>query len=168
MATMLSFGAVLMDTTYAGFAIGIQVFLAERVEFTNYFYLIAASVLLVLGVASLSTRPVPLDAEVKTRGNTGFIKGLILGLLNPLAMPFWLGVTTYLSVEGWIELSGSRFWAYLVGVGLGEFLMLMVIIRIGKRFELMATNRMIVQVVPGIALVLLGLFNFYSWLSFYL
>lgn len=167
-AAMLSLGAGIVDTFYAGLAISIHIFLSEKVEFTNYFYLIAAIVLIALGIGSIFAKKVEIDEEVKDQGNVGFIKGLILGILNPLAMPFWLGVTTYLSVNGWINLEGPNFIGYILGVFIGEVGFLMIIIRIGIRFKRLATNHRIVNVIPGWGLILLGLFNFYTWLAYYL
>lgn len=165
-ALMLSLGAVMMDTCYAGLAVTIQVFLSEKVEFTNYFYLIAAAVLMVLGIASLRAKRPDLT-DLSDPKQAGFAKGLLLGLLNPLAMPFWLGVTTYLSVNGWIDLEGANFWAYLAGVAIGEFGLLLVITKVGGRFKRLASNHTIVHVVPGWALIVLGLINLYSWVSYY-
>lgn len=166
-ATMLSLGAVIMDTAYAGLAVTIQIFLSEKLTFTNYFYLIAACVLWVLGIASVRTKQAEIKTETTTQTKQSFMKGIVLGLLNPLAMPFWLGVTTYLSVNGWINLEGANFWSYLAGVGVGEIGMLLIIIKVGGRFKRLANNHMAVQVIPGWALIILGLVNFYNWVSFY-
>jgi len=166
-ATMLALGAVMIDTTYAGLAVSIQIFLSERVEFTNYFYLVAALVLIILGLLSLRSK-VEFKEEVADQRSAGFFKGVILGVLNPLAMPFWLGVTSYLKLNGWISLEGANFWSYLLGVSLGEFAMLLIIIKIGARFKRLATNNLIVHIIPGWGLILLGLFNLYTWLAFYL
>lgn len=164
---LLSLGAVIMDTAYAGLAVSVQIYLAEQVEFTNYFYLIAALVLIVLGVASIKTRSSTSDVKIIDDGKVGFLKGLILGALNPLAMPFWLGVTTYLQLSGLIDLEGINFWSYILGVFLGEFILLMIIIRIGKRFTRVANNRTIVHVIPAIAFIFLGIVNFVQWVSYY-
>lgn len=166
-AVLLSLGAVIMDTAYAGLAVSIQMYLAEQVEFTNYFYLIASLVLFVLGIASFRTKSSTAEVKTVDDGKVGFLKGLILGLLNPLAMPFWLGVTTYLQLNGWINLAGINFWSYLLGVFLGELTLLLIIVRIGKRFTKVANNRTIVHIIPGIAFLFLGLVNFVQWISYY-
>lgn len=166
-AILLSLGAVLIDTIYAGLAVSVQIYLADQVEFTNYFYLIAALVLLTLGIASIKTKSSTSDIKTIDDAKVGFIKGLILGILNPLAMPFWLGVTTYLQLNGWINLVGINFWSYLLGVFLGEFTLLMIIIRIGKRFTRVADNRTIVYIIPGIAFIFLAVVNFMQWISYY-
>lgn len=167
-AIQLSLGAVIMDTMYAGLAVSIQIYLSEQIEFTNYFYLIAALVLFVLGIASIKTKSSTSEVKTIDDGKVGFAKGLLLGLLNPLAMPFWLGVTTYLQLNGLIDLKGINFWSYLIGVSLGEFTLLMIIIRIGKKFTRVADNRTIVHIIPGVAFLFLGMVNFVQWVSYYL
>lgn len=166
-AYFLSLGAVLLDTFYAALAVRIQIYLSEQIEFANYFYLIAALVLVVLGVISIRAKVAKVEVSTENE-KVGFVKGVILGALNPLAMPFWLGVTTYLQLNGLIDLKGINYGAYIVGVGLGEFAMLAIIIRVGARFTRVAENRMIVNVIPGVIFVFLGVVNFVQWASFYL
>jgi threonine/homoserine/homoserine lactone efflux protein len=167
-AMLLSLGAVIMDTMYAGLAVSVQIYLAEQLEFTNYFYLIAALVLLVLGIVSLKTKSSASTIKTVDDAKAGLLKGIILGVLNPLAMPFWLGITTYLQMNGWINLVGVNFWSYLIGVFLGEFILLMIIIRIGKRFTKVANNRIIVHIIPGIAFIFLAIVNFVQWITYYI
>ena len=166
-AVFLSLGAAMLDTVYAGLAVKIQQFLSDRIEVTNYFYLLAALVLIFLGVASLLSKPTQVAVEIKDDRRMGFVKGLILGALNPLAMPFWLGVTSYLLLQDLISLEGANYWSYIAGVFLGEFGMLMVIVRIGNRFKRVSDNRMIVNTIPGIALLVLGVINMVQWALFY-
>lgn len=166
-AYFLALGAVILDSFYAALAVRIQIYLAEQVEFANYFYLIAAVVLIVLGVISLRGKPEEVKVNLRKNHGRGFLGGLVLGALNPLAMPFWLGVTTYLQLNGWIDLRGNNYWSYVLGVFLGEFMLLAIIIQIGQRFTRVATNRNIVNIVPGIAFIFLGLVNLTQWALFY-
>lgn len=167
-ALFLSLGAAILDTMYAGLAVKIQKYLSEQIEITNYFYLIAALVLIVLGVFSIRSKPAAVEVEIKDNEKIGFVKGVILGALNPLAMPFWLGVTTYLQIQGLINLEGLNYWSYILGVFLGELTLLAIIVKVGRRFNKVSTNRTTVNIIPGIAFVLLGVINLGQWISFYL
>ena len=167
-AFFLALGAAIIDTTYGAMAVQIQIYLSEQLEFTNYFYLIACIVLLVLGIVSIKAKPDSSEVEIKDSGKVGFVKGIILGVLNPLAMPFWLGVTTYLQINGLINLDGGNYWSYILGVFLGEITLLIVIIKIGKRFTRVSDNRTIVGILPGIVFIFLAIVNFGQWLSYYL
>ena len=165
----LGLGAALVDTIYAGLAVQVQRFLSERIEVTNYFYLLAAVVLIALGIASLVRKPAVMEVELKDDERLGFAKGVILGILNPLAMPFWLGVTSYLQLIGLISLNdGLNYWSYIIAVFLGEFTLLAIIVKIGKRFKSVSENRTIVHTIPGIAFLLLGAINFGQWVLFYI
>jgi len=166
-AFYLSLGAAIIDSTYAALAVQIQIYLSEQLEFTNYFYLIAACALGVLGVISIRSRVISSQVEIKDSGKTGFLKGVILGVLNPLAMPFWLGVTTYLQIHGLIDLREANYWGYILGVFLGEVTLLFIIIRVGGRFTRVADNRTIVNVIPGVVLLFLALVNIGQWISYY-
>ena len=167
-ALFLSLGAVIFDTLYGALAVKIQQYLAEQIEFTNYFYLIAAIVLAVLGVISIRSKGASVEVDTTPSQRMGFVKGLVLGALNPLAMPFWLGVTTYLQVNGLIDLAGMNYWSYIAGVCLGELSMLMIIIKVGSRFTHVSGNRTIVQVIPGIAFLVLAAVNLGQWIAYYL
>ena len=166
-ALSLSLGAAIVDTTYAGIAVTIQEFLANQIEITNYFYLLAALVLITLGILSLIIKPATVDVKIDDNQQLGFIKGVLLGLFNPLALPFWLGVTSYLKLHGLIDLDGINYWSYVLGVFLGELTLLGGIVKIGKRFQRVSGNRTIVNVIPGIAFLILGTVNLIQWLWFY-
>lgn len=167
-AYFLALGAVILDSFYAALAVRVQIYLSEQIEFANYFYLIAAVVLIVLGIISIRSKTETVKVDTGKNQKMGFVKGMILGALNPLAMPFWLGVTTYLQINGWIDLRGFNYWSYVIGVFLGELTLLFIIIRIGQRFTKVATNRTIIHVIPGVAFIFLGLVNFFQWVSFYM
>lgn len=167
-AYLLALGAVLLDTFYAALAVRVQIYLSEQIEFANYFYLIAAVVLIVLGIASIRTKTEEVKIDTDKRQKIGFVKGLVLGALNPLAMPFWLGVTTYLQINGLIDLKGINYWSYVIGVFLGELTLLIIIVRVGRKFTRVATNRTIVNIIPGVAFIFLGLVNFGQWILFYI
>lgn len=166
-AYFLALGAALIDDVYGALAVRIQIYLSEQIEFTNFFYLLAAAVLLVLGVFSIRSKTSSSDVKPIDDVKKGFAKGVVLGILNPLAMPFWLGVTTFLQVNGLVDLSGNNYWSYVLGVFLGEFLMLVIIIRIGSRFTRVADNQLIVNTIPGVAFLLLAAANFIQWAVYY-
>ncbi|MEQ9405733.1 MAG: LysE family transporter [Cyclobacteriaceae bacterium] len=166
-AGFLALGAAVLDTFYAALAVRIQIYLSEQIEFANYFYLIAALVLAILGILSIRAKPVNVQVKSQSNQKMGFLKGVVLGALNPLAMPFWLGVTTYLQINGWINLQGLNYWSYVIGVFLGELTLLFIIIRVGARFTKVSENRTIVHIIPGVAFLFLAIVNFVQWASFY-
>ncbi len=164
----LSLGAAIIDALYGALAVKIQQYLSAQIALTNSFFLIAALVLLTLGVVSIRSKTLSSDVQVIKGERVGFLKGILLGVLNPLAMPFWLGVTTYLKVHEWIVLDGVYYWSYIIGVFAGEITMLIIIVKVGSGFTKLADNQLIVNVIPGVVFLVLGLGHFVKWLVYYL
>lgn len=166
-AYFLVLGATIVEFFYAMLVVRFQIFLNENVTFTHHFTLITSIVLTLLGIYSLLTRSYSKSVKVKSdsKGRTGFAKGLALGFLNPLAIPFWLAVTAYLQQSGWVSLEGASFWSYLLGIFAGSVLVLYLAIRLGNKFTRISDNYMLVHVLPGVAFLSLGIYYFYQWLA---
>lgn len=164
-AYFLVIGACIVEFFYAMLVVRFQIFLNENITFTHHFTLITGVVLTALGLYSIFSKSSSSSIKVNTgvKGRTGFLKGIILGFLNPLAIPFWLAVTAYLQQGGWIELSDFRFWAYLIGIFLGSVIVLILAVRLGNRFTRISDNRWLAHMLPGLAFISLGLYNFYQW-----
>ena len=169
MAVGLSWGAAIIDLIYTYLSLQIHHYLNTHSEFTNYFQLVSASILFFLGLASLYQTRKSAQVELRRfRIQSGFLRGVLLGLFNPLVMPFWLVTTTYLTSQGWIDLAGINEWSFLAGVFLGEILLLLVIVRVGSKFTKVADNVWMVYIVPGLAFMVLGMYSLYEWASYYL
>ena len=99
-----------------------------------------------------------MKVDTKLTGRHGFMRGLILGLLNPMTIPFWLAITTYLENDSWIDVEGYGFWIYLLGLASGTFCLLLTVNASGKRFTKVADNPFLVHKVPGFILLGLGVY----------
>lgn len=166
-ALALALGAAFIDASYAGLSVKVAAYLEQYVAFSNSFFLIAALVLLTLGTISLTGKLNPEVKDLEKQSKIGLGQGLLLGLFNPLAMPFWLGWISVLQLNGWINVEGFNYWAFIMGAFVGEVSLLMIVIRIGERFTRISENRLLVSIIPGAVLVLLGLANLVQWLTFY-
>ena len=167
-AYFLVTGACMVEFLYAWLVVRFQLFLNENLTFTHHFTLITGLVLTALGLYSLFSKSSSSSIKINTgaKGRTGFLKGVILGFLNPLAIPFWLAVTAYLQQNGWIELSDAGLWSYLSGIFLGSVIVLFLAVRLGNQFTRISDNRWLVHYLPGLAFLALGLYNFYQWAVF--
>lgn len=168
-AFFFALAASLTEFVYAGVTVKFQIFLSERPGFTENFTIITAIAMIVLGVINLFSKTdteklINRTAEIK--GRNGFRKGVLLGILNPLTIPFWLTVTSYLQANHWISLREYNFWLYITGLTLGTFMLLLTVNRLGRKFTNIANNQFLVHKVPGIAFVGLGLYNLYQWFNF--
>lgn len=166
-AYFLVIGATLVEFIYAMLVVRFQIFLNDNITFTHHFTLITAIVLITLGMYSLRSKRSSgaIKAPQEIRGRSGFLKGIILGFLNPLAIPFWLAVTAYLQQHAWIDLTGFGFWAYLSGIFLGSIVVLFLAVRLGNQFTRISDNRWLVQVLPGLVFISLGAYNLFQWAS---
>jgi len=166
-AFFFALAASITEFIYAGVTVRLQIFLSEKPFFTEYFQIITALAMLALGVANLLTKTNSQSLLSKTttpKGRNGFKLGVILGVLNPLTIPFWLAVTAYLQNHRLISLSGVNFWLYLSGISIGTFALLLTVNRLGARFTNIADNQLLVHRLPGIIFILIGLYNFIDWL----
>src|SRR6218665_2530800 len=65
----------------------------------RYFHYMTAAVLTIMGIAMLAAASRPQTKERKS----GFRKGLLLSLLNPMVVPFWIGISAYMQLRGWLR-----------------------------------------------------------------
>lgn len=159
-AIFFSFAACLVEFIYAGITVQFHIFLNTHPEIANYFRIITAIALIALGLWNLFSKSTSSSVKVDTKltGRHGFARGLVLGFLNPMTIPFWLAITTYLENDGLVDVSGFGFWAYLIGLSTGTFFLLLTVDALGKRFTQIADNKFLVHKVPGFILLALGVY----------
>ena len=157
-ALFFSLAASLVEFAYAGVTVQFHLFLNTHPEVANYFRIITAVALIGLGlwnIFSISTSG-SIKVDTKLTGRHGFARGLILGFLNPMTIPFWLAITTYLENDVLVELTNLGYWMYLVGLSSGTFCLLLTVDAMGKRFTKIADNKLLVHKLPGFLLFVLG------------
>lgn len=164
-ALYFSLAASGVEFIYSGITVRFQLFLSEQPAIVNNFTLITAVAMLALGVANLisRTRSVDILAHADSGARSGFKKGMLLGILNPLTMPFWLAVTAYLQTHKLILLKGFYFWIYITGISLGTLALLMTVRALGSRFTNISDNQFLVHKIPGLIFIGLGGYNGFIW-----
>lgn len=166
-AFFFALAASLTEFAYAGVTVRFQIFLSEQEGFTDYFQIITALAMITLGIINMFSKSNTQSLIQKTgklQGRSGFRRGVILGILNPLTIPFWLTVTAYLQSNRLISLQGENFWAYLSGISTGTLALLLTVNKLGARFSNIADNEFLVHKVPGLIFIALGLYNLSDWL----
>ncbi len=159
-AWRMAFAAALVEYPYAWIAVEFQNYLAKSVEITHNFHLISAIVMISLGTLALwsSARP---SRFARRFESSGFRKGIAIAILNPLAIPFWMAMTTYLKNYGWIDLSNAlEVHAYLAGVSAGTLVVLMLMAYLAQRVIRYFKHDSALKKTPGVVLILLGLYSF--------
>src|SRR5688572_29425867 len=106
-AWRFAIAAALIEYPYAWLAVAFKNLITSSPVILSNFKLISAVVMVVLGVFNLWSAHKP-TVFMKKFQESGFRRGLLLSILNPLTMPFWIAITAYLSVQGWIVLSPAE------------------------------------------------------------
>lgn len=164
-AWRMALAAAIIEYPYAWIAVEFQDLLRQSITITHSFHLVSAIVMLSLGTFNLwsAARPSKLSQRFEA---SGFRKGIILGLLNPLAIPFWMAMTAYLKSYRLIDLSSSlELHAYLVGVSSGTIVLFMLLAYLARNLVSHSKSRGLLQKVPGILLIILGLYSFVEYIS---
>jgi threonine/homoserine/homoserine lactone efflux protein len=157
-AFRFAIAAALIEYPYAWIALLFEDWLTSSPVIFHNFTLISALVMIALGVLTLrsatGTKP-----KAEPVYESGFRKGLLLSILNPLAMPFWIGITAYLKSQGWIYLSNAaEIHSYLIGITLGAFSLFMLVGYLASKASLTFSSSGRVKFIPGAILLLLGLY----------
>lgn len=159
-AIFLALAASTVEFIYAGITVQFHLYLNTHETIAVYFKIVTSMALIGLGLSNIFSRSSSSSIKVDTRvsGRHGFLRGLILGFLNPMTIPFWLAITTYLENDALIFLEDYGFWMYLMGLSAGTFCLLLTVDALGKRFTKIADNPFLVHKVPGFILLGLGVY----------
>lgn len=162
-AWKFAFAASIMEYPYAWIAVKFANLILSNPAIVKNMHLIAGLVMIVLGTMNLwaSTRSTSLSVRFS---NSGFRKGLVLGILNPLAIPYWIAMTAYFKTQQWIDLSTTlTLHSYLTGVFLGAFLILIIIAYLANRVADLFTHSKLLKKIPGATLLVLGAYSLVQW-----
>ena len=163
-AWRMAFAAALIEYPYAWVAVEFQHFLAASLNFTHHFHLVAGFVMISLGTFSLWSAAKPSNFSRRFE-HSGFRKGILLGLLNPLAIPFWMAMTAYLKSHGWVDLSDNyEIHAYLLGVSGGTLALFMALAYLARSIVSHFQANGLLQKLPGVLLILLGLYSLQEYM----
>jgi threonine/homoserine/homoserine lactone efflux protein len=139
-------------------AIEFQELIMRSPVIIHNFQLVSGIVMILLGVFQFGFSAKPSRFSRRFH-ESGFRKGVLLGLLNPLAIPFWVAMTAYLKSRGWISLSTSaEVHAYLLGVSLGTLTLFMLFAYLARMVVSQFQTNTILRKLPGAVLILLGIY----------
>ncbi len=158
--------AAIIEFPYAWIAVNFQNYLMESVVIMSNIKLISALVMLTLGIINLSAINKSPGQLLKKLQKSGFRQGVLISILNPLAIPFWMGVTAYLTSIGWVKLHSTSliFW-YVLGVSLGTFSLLFVVASLGKRLSGTFRQSKLTKAIPGVIFLCLGIFALLQYIN---
>lgn len=154
----------IIEYPYAWVAVVFEDWLTSSPAITRNFQLITAAVMLVLGVFTVLSSLKPTTFSVRFNAS-GFRRGIVLSVLNPMAIPFWIGITAYLKAQGWITLSTpGHVHSYVAGTSVGAMLLLTLFALLARRLSGYITQSKWVKLIPGVTLLALGLYALAGYL----
>lgn len=152
--------AMLIEYIYALIAVKFASLIVSSRGIVDNLHVITGVVMIVLGVINLMSANKP--GRFSNRfSNSGFRRGLLLSILNPLAIPFWIAMTAYFKTHDWIDLATPpELYSYLLGVSFGGGTFLISLAYLTKNMSHYFQTNNWVKKIPGILLILLGVYAF--------
>ena len=100
--------------------------------------------------------------QKKKEGISSFGKGIMLSLINPLAIPFWVAWGTVAHANGWLILKNVPITIFVLGISISSFVTLMLFAFFAKLVaaKMQKLNRWMNEII-GIVLLLLGFYQLY-------
>jgi threonine/homoserine/homoserine lactone efflux protein len=134
-ALRFSLAVAIIEYPYAWIAVVFEDWLTSSPMIIENFQLITAVVMIVIGGFTLWSARRPSDFSVRFNAS-GFRRGIVLSILNPMAIPFWIVLTAYLKAQGWIDLS-KPIWlhGYVLGTSVGVLVLLFLFALLAKRLS---------------------------------
>jgi len=159
-ALRFTLAVAVIEYPYAWIAVVFEDWVTSSPLIIENFQLITAVVMTVIGGFTLWSARKPSDFSVRFNAS-GFRRGIVLSILNPMAIPFWIGITAYLKAQGWIDLSTPvLLHSYVLGTSIGVLALLFLFIFLAKRLSAYIKDNRYVKLVPGFTLLVLGLYAF--------
>ena len=154
----------IIEYPYAWIGVVFEDWITSTPAVVENFRLITAIVMTSLGVLSLISVKRPPANPSKFR-ESGFRRGIVLSILNPMAIPFWVAITAYFKAHGWIDLSTAGLvHTYVFATSVGAMALLTLFVFLANRLAPYVKDSLIVKLVPGIILFILGLYAFVKYL----
>lgn len=165
----MAFAAAIIEYFYAWIAVVFEDIITSSPLIVANFQLIAAGVMLSLGIITILSASNPTMFNEKFN-RSGFRRGILLGILNPLAIPYWIGVTAYFKSQGWINLDTAfGLHLYLTGVSLGVFTLLVLVTFGARRLSvILSRHAVLLKKIPGFIMLGLGLYALGRYVVFFL
>lgn len=155
-ALRFALAVAIVEYPYAWIAVVFEQWITSSPAVTQNFQLTGAIVMTAIGLVSLWSARKPSSLSVKFQ-ESGFRRGMVLSILNPQAIPFWIAVTAYLKIQGWIDLSSQ--WlihSYVFGTSVGVMILLSILAISAQKISGVFQQSKLVRMIPGIVLVVLG------------
>lgn len=164
-ALRFAIAVAIIEYPYAWIAVEFERFIMSSPAVQQNFRLIGASVMLLLGLLGLWSARKPSTFSVKFQ-SSGFRRGIILSLLNPQAIPWWIAMTAYLKAQGWIVLDSLwQVHSYVFGTAVGALILLTLLAAVARKVSAQFQHNAAFRLAPGAILTVLGIVALFSYFA---
>ena len=164
-ALRFALAVAIAEYPYAWIAVVFEDWLTSSPAIAQNFQLTGALVMTAIGGISLWSARKPSKFSVKFQ-ESGFRRGFVLSVLNPQAIPFWIAVTAYLKVEGWIDLASPLLiHSYVFGTSVGVMILLTILAVMSQKVSGMFQQSKLIRMIPGAMLLVLGSVGLIRYMS---
>lgn len=154
----------IIEYPYAWIGVQFEYWISTSPLIVENFQLIAAVVMTALGIFNLLPSKAP-TGFAKRFSESGFRRGIVLSMLNPMAIPYWMGFTAYMKAQGWIDLATTGLLhTYVLGTAVGAMALLSLLVFLAERVAPHVQGSRWIKIVPGLVLLVLGLYAFSRYL----
>ena len=155
----------IVEYPYAWIGVQFEYLITSSPLVIENFQLIAAVAMTSLGIFNLwPTRAS--GGFAKRFSASGFRRGIVLSILNPMAIPYWMGFTAYLKAQGWIDLATTGLLhSYVFGTAVGAMALLTVLILFAQRLAPYVQGSRWIKIIPGLVLLGLGAYAWWKYLT---
>ncbi len=154
----------IIEYPYAWIGVQFEYWITSSPQIVKSFQLLTAVVMIVMGILNIVTAKKPVSF-VQRFNESGFRRGIVLSILNPMAIPFWIVVTAYLKAQGWIDLSHvGLLHLYILGTSVGAMLLLTLFALLADRLAGYVQHNRMLKLLPGLTLLLLGVYALIRYL----
>ncbi len=163
-ALRFALAVAIIEYPYAWIAVAFEGWLTSSPVIIENFQLITAIVMTALGAFTLWASQKPSTFSVKF-SESGFRRGIVLSLLNPMVIPYWMGATAYFKAQGWIDLSTNGLvHSYVFGTSVGAMLLLILFVFMATKLAPYVQQNIFIKMLPGIIMLVLGIYAFVKYL----
>jgi len=151
--------AAIVEFFYSLIAIKFKHLFLDNLILAESMQIFAGTAMLLIGIVYIFSKQS--TGESKTRNGSPFYKGLLLSLLNPMAIPFWVLTTAYFESQNIIQLYNTlTIVIYCTGIAAGTFCLLILFGHFSAKLQVRAKFFPFLHKIPGVILITLGIINF--------
>lgn len=167
----MSIGACLPEIPYTLFAIVAVQYVNTFQTISSYFAIISAVLLFFAGIFITflqKSKPIDLDKSVRQEKLkiSPFLKGVIIGSLNPMILGFWLVTAEVATKANWLDLQSTfSIFGFVLGAAIGALVLLVLVALFTRKIKQRLTDKVTIYLNKsiGITFILLGIIQAYKF-----